>query len=324
MSLPLFESEPEPEAPPQAARLGPRLRDLAARGAWFGTSSWKYEGWLGAIYDPDRYQARGKFSRKRFEEGCLAEFARAFPAVCGDFAYYQFPSPEYWRRLFDPTPDDFRFAFKVPEEITVPRWPSHARYGPRAGQPNEAFLRADVFRTLFARRLEPYRDRVAALIFEFGTMARSTFDGVGAFLDRLGQFLDALPEGFRYSVEIRNPEYLGPAYFDALASRNVAHVFSAWTRMPEMGRQLELPGAFTADFAVARALLARGRTFEQAVRAFEPYERTREPDPGTRRALRALTLRALDRRQPAFLFVNNRLEGHAPTTVEAVLESLDP
>jgi uncharacterized protein YecE (DUF72 family) len=147
---------------------------------------------------------------------------------------------------------------------------------------------------------------------------------VDAFLDRLGPFLDSLPEGFRYAVEIRNPEYLGPAYFDALAARNVAHTFSAWTRMPEMGRQVDLPGSATADFTVARALLARGRTYEHAVRTFEPYERLQEPNPGTRSALRTLALRALERRQPAFLFVNNRLEGHAPSTIEAVVESLEP
>jgi len=35
------------DIPPHASRLAPKLRDLADRGVHSGTSSWKYEGWLG-------------------------------------------------------------------------------------------------------------------------------------------------------------------------------------------------------------------------------------------------------------------------------------
>jgi uncharacterized protein YecE (DUF72 family) len=318
--LPLF--DPPDDMPPQAARLAPKLRALAGEGVFFGTSSWKYEGWLGSIYSPERYATRGRFSRKKFEAECLEEYAATFPAVCGDFAFYQFPSPDYWKRLFEGTPSSLRFAFKVPEDITVARWPTHARYGVRAGRANEGFLDANLFRTLFSGRLEPHAGRVAALLFEFGTFAPSTFPTADDFLDRLDRFLASLPGGFRYGVEIRNPDYLGPGYFALLASHGVAHVLSAWTRMPDLAAQMELPGAFTADFTVVRALLSKGRPYEQAVRAFEPYQLVREPNHAARDALGRIAERSRQLRQPAFLFVNNRLEGHAPTTIEAVVESL--
>jgi hypothetical protein len=73
---------------PLAARLAPKLRALADRGIYFGTSSWKYEGWLGSIYTPARYETRGKHSKAKFERECLSEYARTFPTVCGDFAFY--------------------------------------------------------------------------------------------------------------------------------------------------------------------------------------------------------------------------------------------
>jgi uncharacterized protein YecE (DUF72 family) len=323
--LPLFDLDgptPPPPRPAQAERLGPKLRRLAEQGVYFGTSSWKYEGWLGTVYTPERYEVRGKFSRKTFEAGCLAEYAETFPAVCGDFAFYQFPSPDYWARLFGTTPDSLSFAFKVPEDVTVARWPGHARYGTRAGEPNPAFLDATLFRTLFAHRLEPYAGRVAALIFEFGTFAKSTFPTPDDFLARLGPFLDALPGGFRYAVEVRNPEYLRPGYFALLGDHNVAHVLTAWTRMPELGDQAALPDAFPAEFTVARALLRKGRGYEEAVRAFEPYRLVQEPNEPARAALGDIADRARRRRMPAFLFVNNRLEGHAPTTIEAVADRL--
>ena len=164
---------------------------------------------------------------------------------------------------------------------------------------------------------------MATLIFEFGTFAKSTFPTPDDFLASLDHFFHGLPAGFRYSVEIRNPEYLGPAYFSLLASHNVAHVFNAWTRMPDVGKQIALPDAFTADFSVARALLTKGRPYEQAVKTFEPYQETREPNLGVRDALSQIARDAIKRRKPAFLFVNNRLEGNAPSTIEAVVEMLD-
>jgi uncharacterized protein YecE (DUF72 family) len=204
----------------------------------------------------------------------------------------------------------------------VATWPGHARYGSRAGLPNAGFLDADLFNRLFARPLRPYRDRAAVLIFEFGTFPKQTFSTAAAFLERLAPFLAALPEEFRYAVEIRNREYLGAEYFGVLAAHRTAHVFNAWTRMPELCDQLALPGAFTTDLAVVRALLPQGRTYEQAVRSLEPYETIREPQPAIRAALAQVAERARRVGQPAFLFVNNRLEGHAPSTIEAVVELL--
>jgi uncharacterized protein YecE (DUF72 family) len=258
------------DRPPQAARLGPKLKALADRGVYFGTSLWKYEGWLGSVYSPGRYATRGRFSRKKVEETCLAEYAETFPTVCGDFAFYQFPTADYWRRLFEGTLASLSIGLKVPEAITVARWPRHARYGEKAGQDNKSFLDTALFRNQFTRPLEPFADRVAVLIFEFGTFAKATFPGVNDFLFRLDDFLAGLPGGFRYAVEIRNPEYLEEGYFACLSGHGVAHVLNAWTRMPELGSQLERPGVETADFSVVRALLSKGRSYEQAVEAFEP------------------------------------------------------
>jgi hypothetical protein len=83
-----------------------------------------------------------------------------------------------------------------------------------------------------------------------------------------------------------------------------------------------MPGAFTADFTVVRALLKKGRDFEQAVKTFEPYERIQEPNPGAREVMRRIVERAWKTRLPAYTFVNNRLEGDALGTIDAVLDSL--
>jgi uncharacterized protein YecE (DUF72 family) len=304
--------------------LAARLRALAAQDIFIGTSSWKYEGWMGQVYARERYQTRGRFSRKAFEAECLREYAETFPTVCGDFAFYQFPTDDFWRKLFERTPAGFRFAFKAPEKITCQVFPAHPRYGSQGGKKNEMFLDSRAITEMFLRPLRPYRDKTALVIFEFGAMRlgkpAEPAAALAEFLDRLDPFLASLPPEFRYAVEIRNPEFLVKDYFACLRGRHAAHVYNAWSRMPELRDQTAIPDSATADFQVCRALLRRGRVYEQAVKAFSPYTEIQDPNPEARDSMRILIGRAKEDKRMLFLFVNNRLEGNAPLTILSLVE----
>ncbi len=82
--------------------------------------------------------------------------------------------------------------------------------------------------------------------------------------------------------------------------------------MPEIGEQMAIAESRTTDLVVARALLRRGRPYEDAVRSFAPYDRVQEVNEPVRRALRDLVEMARVDGLPAFIFVNNRLEGDSP------------
>ena len=87
-------------------RVKVHAADLAAKGVFIGTSSWKYDGWFGQLYTPARYEYRGKVAKTRFERDCLSEYAEVFKTVCVDAAYYTFPSDKYLAGLlkkFRPT-----------------------------------------------------------------------------------------------------------------------------------------------------------------------------------------------------------------------------
>jgi uncharacterized protein YecE (DUF72 family) len=297
-----------------------RLTALSSRGIRIGGSSWKYEGWLGQIYTRSRYQARGRFSKKLFESTCLAEYSTVFPTVCGDFAFYQFPAAGFWAKLFHQTPETFRWGFKIPEQITAPVWPVHPRYGALAGQENPTFLDTALLDQAFLRALEPWKQQIGVLIFEFGTLRQRSFETAAAFVKVLDGFLSQLPAGWRYAVEIRNPEFLTPDYFACLRAHGVTHVYNAWTRMPEIAEQIAIPGSQTTDLIVARALLRRGRPYEEAVRQFSPYDRVQEINEPARRGLRELLDIALVDGRPAFIYVNNRLEGNSPGTIISITE----
>jgi uncharacterized protein YecE (DUF72 family) len=318
-SLPLFD-EPFDFDRRELAR---KLTVLAQEQIYLGGSSWKYEGWLGQIYTPERYYTRGRFSQKRFEERCIEEYAETFPIVCGDFSFYQFPSDDFWNKLFAAAPPHLKFAFKVPEEITLKAFPTHPRYGARSGEPNPMFLNAELFESTFLTPLRLFRDRIALLIIEFGTFSKKAYADPQQFLRDLSPFLSMLPCDWSYAVEIRNDDYLVPEYFDTLREHGVAHVFTSWNRMPPLHKQIAIADAFTTGFTVVRGLLRAGRSYEEAVNAFAPYDRIQDENPQVRDAMRQLITRARKRREPAYLFINNRLEGNAPATILGVVEDLE-
>ena len=94
--------------------------------------------------------------------------------------------------------------------------------------------------------------------------------------------------------------------------------------MPTLTEQIAMPKAFTADFTVVRALLQHGRGYERAVSMFEPYTEVKDPDEATRDALREIVKQTLLTRRRAYIYVNNRLEGNAPTTIEAIATEGEP
>ncbi len=320
-SEPPGKAPPAPALLPRARALRDRLSALVQRGVYIGTSSWKYPGWLGQVYDPSRYEYRGRVAQKRFNDRCLEEYARVFPTVCGDFAFYNFPTETFWRRTFDQVPEGFRFSLKVPEDITVERFPELPRYGKRAGTDNPSFLDAGLLSDRLLNLLAPYRDRLGVQILQFGRFHRGPLTDPAEFTGRLDQFLRQLPtDRFEFAIEVRNPAFLEAdgGYLDCLRSRGVAHCLNSWTRMPPIAEQLDVPGIRTAGHTAARFLLRPGRTYNQAVASFSPYEQVRDPYPEARTAMSRLIESLGLQRQRIYIFVNNRLEGNAIETIEAV------
>jgi hypothetical protein len=55
------------------------------------------------------------------------------------------------------------------------------------------------------------------------------------------------------------------------------------------------------------------------VNLFSPSRAVQEPNEEVRNALRNLLIRSKQRAEETYIFVNNRLEGNAPQTIEAVV-----
>lgn len=300
-----------------------RLAELSANGTFVGTSSWKYSGWRGMLYDEARYVWRGKFAESRFEKNCLAEYAEVFKTVCVDAAYYTFPSVKSLEGLAGQVPTDFQFGLKVTDTITLKKFPKQPRFGARAGRPNDDFLNADLFERAFLKPCESIRPHVGILMFEFSRFYPTDFENGRRFVTALDDFLGKLPKGWPYGIELRNRTWLVPEYFECLARYGVTHVYNSWTDMPPIEEQMALPGSETnPGLVAARFLLKPGRKYEEAVEAFKPYEQTKEVNNAARKAGAALIKDGKKKtKRKTLIYVNNRLEGNALQTIDAMLEA---
>jgi uncharacterized protein YecE (DUF72 family) len=306
-------------------QLASDIAELARKGVLVGTSSWKYEGWLGLLYTHDRYVTRGKLSHAKFRDTCLSEYAEVFKTVCFDGGLYQFPTAKLVENYLSQVPDDFRMSMKVTEDITVPSYPNIPRNVVlnRVGKLNESFLDPRVFAENFLSSLGPYQEKIGTLIFSFSTFKGEWGQGE-PFFEALNSFLSQLPKGWNYSVEVRNRSFLRPRYFEILRRHGVSHTFNSWMDMPSVNEQLQVPNSFTADFSTARFLLKPGRDYSEAVDTFEPYSEIKDPYPDAQAALIDLLLTPAKPGRPnrRFLYINNRLEGCALWTIYAAISGL--
>jgi len=286
----------------------------------FGTSTWAYEGWQGQIYQKP-------YAKSRFSQQCLGEYCQylhnsepLFRTVGNDSTFYRPPTAGQLRRYLDQIPEDFEMCCKVWEEITIPRFATLARYGAKAGQPNPRFLDATLFQDVV---LAPYREaafesHTGPFIFEFQRHGLPIQD----FCARLDIFFSQLPKDFRYSVEIRNAEILGPRYRDVLERHAVAHVYNHWSWMPPLSEQHRQMERFTAPFTVFRLLTPLKMSYEAAKKRAAPYNTLVGELPEMRKDTVTLVTQAVTEHRQAYVLVNNRSEGNAPLTVQALVEAL--
>jgi uncharacterized protein YecE (DUF72 family) len=308
--LPLFDvgDAIEPIVTDEDRALAERLPSFVH----FGTSSWSFPGWAGLVW-------RGTPTESALARSGLSAYAKhpLFRAVSLDRSYYAPLRKEevdaYATQLA--RAPHFRMVPKVWDEITTAVFPSHPRYGARAGQRNPHFLDANVFRSevLPAYGSAPF---IGPLVFELTPMPAGTFDE-RTLVARVDDFIARLPAG-RWAFELRNADMFGRRWLDMLRANGVAHALTYWTAMPPLRDQLRL-GALVAPFTVVRLMLPPFTRYAARKVDFEPFDKIVEPAPDMREDVITILRAMADRGGgDTFVFANNKAEGSAPLTIRAL------
>jgi uncharacterized protein YecE (DUF72 family) len=284
-----------------------------------GTCSWKYDSWKGMVYD------EGKRYRP---DDYLAEYARTFDSVEVDQWFWslfpgqvRLPEPRTVRLYEKSVPEGFSFTVKAPNALTLTHFYSKQPPGSAAvaGQPNPHFLDHGLLRE-FLDRLSPLGAKLGPVMFQFEYLNRQKMASKEAFFERFGEFVEAAPKGVRYAVEVRNPNYYSPAFFDFLEKRGLGFVYIDGYYMPPIGQVFDRFKPRTAAFQVIR--LHGGDRLEIEGETGELWNRVVAPKPEGLMAAAKIVRANAKGRVLTYLNVNNHYEGSAPLTAGRFLEAL--
>lgn len=243
-----------------------------------GTQGWSYHAWIGPFYPtgtcpPD----------------FLTTYSRAFSTVEVNATFFTPPAEPVIADWRDRVPETFRFALKVPQEISHERRLRHA---------DDALAR-------FVARVSLLGERLAVLLLQMPPDWAPTF----ATREDLDRFLGALSPERRWAIEFRDPRWLEPPILDRLRAQGVA-LACADGRWIRRERMLEAVAQPTAPFAYVRWVGADRRLTE-----FSRVQVDRDDElEAWAAALRGL----LPRVSTVYGYVHNQFQGHAPASARSL------
>jgi len=284
-----------------------------------GTCSWKYDSWKGLVYEP---------GRRYRPDDYLADYAKVLDSVEVDQWFWslfpgqvRLPEPRTVRLYEKSVPAGFSFSVKAPNALTLTHF--YAKQPPGsaavAGLPNPHFLDRGLLRE-FLDRLSPLGPKLGPVMFQFEYLNRQKMPSKEAFFERFGEFVGDAPKGYRFALEVRNPNYYSPAFFDFLKKTGVGFVYLDGYYMPPIGQIFDRFKPRTADFQVIR--LHGGDRLDIEGETGEVWNKIVAPKPEGLRAAAKIIRANAQNKVLTYLNLNNHYEGSAPLSIGRFLEFL--
>jgi len=177
-----------------------------------GTMGWSYEFWRGNFYPQDMKIGEA-----------LREYSKRFNAVEIDSSFYRIPSQKTVKNWREETPEDFVLTAKFPRKVT------HIKMLRDCEDEVEVFI----------RNISLLGEKLGPLLLQFP----SSFKPDNFKL--LKDFLDALPKGRRYTVEVRNKNWFNDEFYSLLRDNGVALALLEHPWLPKID-------VVTSDFVYVR------------------------------------------------------------------------
>ena len=301
-----------------AAPASQEVRDLARQlppGVRLGTSSWHFPGWRGMVWADTA--APGDLSRYG-----LAAYAQhpLFSTVGVDRSFYAPLTARQYASYARQVPDSFRFVVKAPSLLTSP-W-IHGEDGGR-GKANERFLDSGYAIEHFVEPVcEGLGTTAGPLLFQFPPLGRTLTRSPERFIAQLHDFLERLPRGPLYAVEMRDDRVITRRFFASLKEAGARYCVGVHPRMPPVAAQAAAMSGFGPGPLIVRWNLQAGYDYEEARARFTPFDRLVEEDSATRESIARLCLATLATGQECTIIANNKAEGSAPLTLVKLAQSI--
>jgi uncharacterized protein YecE (DUF72 family) len=254
-----------------------------------GTSSWSSEDWVGGFYPPGTSSA-----------DFISQYAKHFDTVEIDSTFYRSPSASMVMNWRARTPPGFLFAAKFPQVIT------HQK------------VLVDCAPELleFLKTMDLLGDKLGPLLLQFPYFNKQAFPQAQDFLARLSKFLDQLPAGRAYSLELRNKYWINARLLDLLRQKKVSLALIDHPWMTPIDKLCAKQEVVTADFVYLRWLGDR-KGIEEKINHWDRVivDRTREMETWIP-IIRGLLKRGVN----ILGFFNNHYAGFAPGSIKLFYE----
>jgi uncharacterized protein YecE (DUF72 family) len=290
-----------------AARLPPNTR--------LGTSSWSFPGWAGLVYD-------GPYTESRLAKDGLVAYA-AHPllrTVSIDRTFYAPLAAHEFAKYAEQVPTDFRFVVKAPMAITS----SYVRSDTGEFSDSPYFLNVDYAIEEFISPCSAgLGSTTGPLVFQFPPQGGRVTGNPDPFINQLYRFLNRLPPGLPYAVEVRDRQLLTGRFFKCLTTTATRFCVASHAKMPSPAEQIQLmsDNMPAGDF-ICRWSLHAGFQYEDAKARYFPFNRLVDEDLQTRTALAIAVATAARAGYASFVTINNKAEGSAPLSVEKLAEAI--
>jgi uncharacterized protein YecE (DUF72 family) len=301
-------------------------RDLASalpREIRLGTSSWGFPGWAGLVW-------ADVYTTKQLARDGLPAYAchPLLRTVSLDRAFYKPLSAHEYASLAAQVPDDFRFVVKAPSAISDAMVRDHGR----GLQRNATFLDPIAAAHEFVQpALDGLGPKLGALVFQLSPLPSSMLLRIPELLESLATMLAALPplrptapDGV-VAVEVRNAELMTAELAAVLKAAGATYCLGLHAKMPGISDQLPMLRALWPAPLVARWNLHQRHGaygYDSAKDLYEPFDRLLDPDPETRAILSQVMAATAAAHLPVYVTINNKAEGSAPLSVEALAEAV--
>lgn len=267
----------------------------------------------------------GKHRKEALSRHGLAAYSQhpLLRTVSLDRSFYRpLPAPEY-AALAAQVPEDFRFIVKAWSGVC-----DAARRDARSGEmtgTNPHFLDAALAAQQVVR---PAADglgaKLGALVFQLSPLPTDLLHEPQAVVARIGAFFAGLerPPSGVLALEVRDTALLTSELTAMLKAQGVRYCLGLHDRLPSLDAQLPLLRALWPGPLVCRWSLQRGLRYAQAKGLFEPFDRLAAPDVVTRKGLARLAAATAAAGHDVLIALNNKAEGSAPLSVQALGEEI--
>lgn len=290
-----------------------------------GTSSWSFPGWRQLVW-------HGEHSAAELSRSGLAAYSShpLLRTVSLDRSFYRPLTAVEYAAHAAQVPEDFRFVVKAPSLVCDA---SVRGEDGRWKQENPLFLDpVAALRDFVEPVLEGLGPRIGALVFQLSPVPPFWLARMPELLEKLAAMLAAFPSlataapGAAIAVEVRNPEFLTPAFASVLKRGNATYCLGLHAKMPPIEEQLPLlralwPGPLVCRWSLNSRHGAQG--YEDAKSAYEPFDRLVDPDLPVRNALARVIAGTAGAGFPVYVTINNKAEGSAPLSVVELARAVD-